>query len=157
MAFIITCFDDTFAVLGRCFANLRSGGYIEILDTTFDLIDFDGSASASNIERWASTVRDGASRVGRDLLKSMRYPAWCREIGFVDVREELIPMPTGPWLKNLRMKNIGRQWMYNIIAVIDSLHKFLLLAGLSDAEARELAMAAKKDCMNPRLHSGWTM
>ncbi|UNI20146.1 hypothetical protein JDV02_006263 [Purpureocillium takamizusanense] len=157
MRFVITCFDDTQVVLRRCFDNLRPDGYIEIFDVSHDPIDFDGSARGSTFERWTHEIRRAALKRGRDLTEAKQYPAWCRDAGFVDVTEELIPVPCGPWAKDPRLKAIGRRWMVTWTGVLSALSKLFASEGLVQDGIEGLQEEAMRECLDPNIHLGFVL
>ncbi|KAJ6439667.1 methyltransferase domain-containing protein [Purpureocillium lavendulum] len=154
MRFVITCFDDTRAVLQRCFDSLRPGGYIELFDPSFDTIDFDGSSGGSNYEGWLSHLRHGMRCVNRDLLRPKHYPSWCRDVGFVDVKEATFPVPLGVWPRDPQLKTIGKTLVYTSMNALSSLGKFLELKGVCPGGMEELEAGAWRDCWDPNIHLG---
>ncbi len=157
LRFVITCFDDTHGVIRRCFENLRPGGYIELMDVCHDTVDFDGSARGSSFERWHRETQDAWSNRGRDFNRSKQYPGWCRDVGFVDVTEELLPVPLGSWPKDPRFKTIGRQWMLSVTRVLGALGTSFLSEGSVPDEFEKLEEAAMRDCHDPNIHLGFVM
>ncbi|ODA81710.1 hypothetical protein RJ55_00213 [Drechmeria coniospora] len=154
LRFVITCFDSTKTVMRRAFDNLAPGGYIEFCDVAFKMHDFDGTVRGTAFDRWACLVVEGAAKVGRDLSKAQQYPAWCREVGFVDVEEKLFLIPCGPWVKDERMRKIGRHCLQNTLALIASLRKFLDLAGLGESAREQLEEEARRDLLSFTIHPG---
>ncbi|KND94603.1 hypothetical protein TOPH_01025 [Tolypocladium ophioglossoides CBS 100239] len=139
------------------FDNLAPGGYLEFYDSYFEVIDFDGTIKGTGYERWKMLVKAGAQKVGRDPARPLRYKDWCREVGFVGVREEVLPLPCGPWAKDPKMKKIGLYMQHNLLGLIGVMNKFLELAGASHAEIQELHEQARKDVRDPTIHFGVPM
>ncbi|POR38157.1 Uncharacterized protein TPAR_01635 [Tolypocladium paradoxum] len=154
LRFVLSCFDDTKTVIRKAFDNLAPGGYIEFHDVATETVDPDGTVKGTGFERWLGLAKAGAQKLGRDLTKPLRYKDWCREVGFVDVREEVFPLPCGPWAKDPKMKKIGLYWRHNQLALIGAMNKFLELADVSRAEIRELEEQVRKDVQDPSIHFG---
>ncbi|PHH89241.1 hypothetical protein CDD83_6432 [Cordyceps sp. RAO-2017] len=156
--YVLSCFDDTRAVIGTAFDHLSPGGYVEFHDFVFSIVDLDGSFKGTALERWQAAVSRGAASVGRDLNKAVLYPGWCRDAGFVDVTETLFPLPFGTWVRGAAMKRLGEAAVRNIRALIGgSLRSFLELAGLSKSEMEELIDEAMEDTRDPNIHYAGTV
>lgn len=88
-----SAFDNHFTVLQKAFHSLKPGGWYEIHDATFELLCSDGSCTGSNIERWSQLMELGGAAVGRDFKVPKKYKQWLIDIGFVDVVEDVGPLP----------------------------------------------------------------
>lgn len=153
LRFIVTCFNDTKSVIQKAFDNLEPGGWIEFYDVTPDLVRVDDTFSGTAYEQWAQTFGRAGQILGRDFAKATKYPQWCREAGFVEVAEEHFPLPSNPyWPKDPKFKQIGQLQMLNQLALVDSLGKFLAIAGLSKDQITELEAQAKLDIQSPKIH-----
>ncbi|XWW96346.1 hypothetical protein V2A60_004319 [Cordyceps javanica] len=152
MRYIVTCFDNTKAVFQNAYDNMNAGGWVEFFDADMDLKSPDGSFQGTAIERWGKLLLQGGQKRGRDLLRPRHFAEWCRDIGFEDVHEEIVPLPNNGWPEDPKMRAIGELYTANLIGLVDSFTKFLTLAGLSRTEAVELETQAKKDIQNPDIH-----
>lgn len=152
--YVISCFDDTKTVMRKAFAQLEEGGYIEFLDTSVRLIDFDGSLQGTALERWADLINEGGRRVGRDLQKSERYAEWCSQVGFVDVVQTAFQVPQKARRKGEEMGQLESYFRKDFMMLVDSLTKFVRLAGIGADAATELETRTKRDLMNPEIHVG---
>lgn len=94
LRFVLSCFDDHRAVMRKAFDAMRPGGWIELLDPTFELLCTDGTTEGTGIKRWADLILQSGPVVGRDFLVAKNYKRWLLEIGFVDVVEEVLPCPS---------------------------------------------------------------
>lgn len=88
-----TCFDDHRAVIRKCFENLEPGGWIELQDAVFKLLCTDGSADGSHIARFSQLILQAGQTIGRDFDIPGKYKQMLTEAGFVDVVEEVGPIP----------------------------------------------------------------
>lgn len=86
-------FDNHFTVFQKSFDSLRPGGWLEIHDATFELLCSDGTCAGSNIERWSTLMVQAGAAVGRDFYVPRRYKQWLIDAGFVDVVEDIGPLP----------------------------------------------------------------
>lgn len=88
-----TCFDDHRAVIRKCFDNLEPGGWVELQDAVFRLLCTDGSANGSHIERFSQLILQSGQSIVRDFDVPGKYKQMLLEAGFVDVVEEIGPVP----------------------------------------------------------------
>ncbi|PNP41502.1 hypothetical protein TGAMA5MH_06603 [Trichoderma gamsii] len=149
--YVITCFDDTQAVMKKAFDHMQPGGWIELHDPELRNVGDDGSAKGTAIEEWVETVLKGGRIVGRDMLKSAHYEAWLHETGFVNVQDVKFTLPINEWPENLKLKKVGAIYKHNLLGLLESLAQFLTLAGLSNTEAEDLKERAKRDIHNPQI------
>lgn len=149
--YVITCFDDTKAVMKKAFDHMQPGGWIELHDPEVRIIADGDSAKGTAIEEWVETVVKGGRIVGRDMLKSAHYEAWLNETGFVNIQDVKFQLPINEWPENPKLKQVGAIYKHNLLGLVESLAKFLTLAGLSNAEAEDLKERVKRDINNPHI------
>ncbi|KAJ6779390.1 hypothetical protein PWT90_03945 [Aphanocladium album] len=151
--YIVTCFDDTPAVIKKAYDCLKPGGWIEFYDTEPVIIPLDDTSRGTAVERWCDLIVQGAQAAGRDVLKPEKYAGWCEQTGFVNVTEKRFPLPNnGFWPKDTTMKKIGQYCLKNQTSLIDSLTKFIRLAGLSAEETATFQCEVKKNLRDPKIH-----
>lgn len=149
--YVISCFDDTKAVMKKAFDHMQPGGWIELHDPEMRDVADDDSVKGTAIEEWAGTVLKGGRIVGRDMLKSANYGAWLHETGFVNVQDAKFTLPINEWPENLKLKKVGAMYKHNLLGLLESLAQFLTLAGLTNTEAEDLKERAKRDIHNPQI------
>ncbi|KAK1236955.1 hypothetical protein MKX08_007903 [Trichoderma sp. CBMAI-0020] len=149
---VIACFDDTKAVMKKAFDHMKPGGWIELHDPEIRNIASGDSVKGTAVEEWVEMVLKGGRVVGRDMLKSAHYEAWLSETGFVNVQDAKFQLPMNEWPENPKLKEVGAIYKHNLLGLVDSLAKFLTLAGLSNAEAEDLKERARRDIHNPQIH-----
>ncbi|KAM0473859.1 hypothetical protein ACHAPX_007907 [Trichoderma viride] len=149
--YVITCFDDTKAVMKKAFDHMQPGGWIELHDPELRNVGDDDSAKGTAIEEWVETVVKGGRIVGRDMLKSAHYEPWLHETGFVNVQDTKFTLPINEWPENPKLKELGTIYKHNLLGLLESLGQFLTLAGLSNTEAEDLKERAKRDIHNPQI------
>lgn len=94
LRFVLSCFDDHRVVMRKAFESLNPGGWIELLDPTFELLCTDGTTEGTGIKRWSDLILQSGPVVGRDFLVAKNYKQWLLDLGFVDVVEEVLPVPS---------------------------------------------------------------
>ncbi|UKZ68711.1 uncharacterized protein TrAtP1_009734 [Trichoderma atroviride] len=150
-AHVIACFDDTKAVMKKAFDHMKPGGWIELHDPELRNIADGDSAKGTAVEEWVQMVVKGGRIVGRDMLKSAHYETWLNETGFVNVQDAKFPLPFNEWPENPKLKEVGAIYKHNLLGLVESLTKFLTLAGLSHTDAKDLKERAKRDIHNPQI------
>lgn len=94
LRFVLSCFDDHRTVMRKALDGMRPGGWIELLDPTFELLCTDGTTEGTGIKRWSDLILQSGPVVGRDFLVAKNYKQWLLDVGFVDVVEEVLPCPS---------------------------------------------------------------
>lgn len=178
---VVSCFDSHLTIFQKSFDNLEPGGWLEIHDATFELLCTDGSCTGSSIERWCSLMLQAAGNIGRDFTAPRKYKHWLIETGFVDVVEDIGPMPgkshmpqmycqpgncstardyntdnlyTGnPWPSDPRNQDLGRWNLTNLYRGIRGMSwKLLRGLGMTPAEVEDLIEQVKFDITNIDMH-----
>lgn len=149
---VVSCFDVTKTVMQKTFDHLTPGGWVEFHDTGLHFTALDDTVAGTAIEEWALLATKGAKSVGRDLTKTTSYTSWLREVGFTTINEIRSPLPSNAWPTDEKEKRVGAMYMHILSQLVDSLTKFLMLAGLSADEAEDLKIRAKRDVLNPDIH-----
>lgn len=153
MRLVNSCFDHHLTVFKKAFDSLKPGGWIEIHDATFEFLCTDGSCTGSHIERWSQLILQSADVVGRDFLAPQKYKQWLMDAGFVDVVEDVGPLPGNPWPTDARNKDLGRWQVANFYRGLRGISWKLLRAGGMSAEEVEVFIEkVKSDLTNVDLH-----
>lgn len=107
--FLFGSVSDHLAFYKKCFAALKPGGYIELVELECGTFSDDGSVKADMAcVRWWAELEEAFRIIGKPLLKIDQYPSALREAGFEDVYFEMKRRPTNDWPKDPKMKEIGR-------------------------------------------------
>lgn len=153
------CFNDVTTVMRRALDGLTAGGWIEFQEGCFSPhgVPDDDALEGTALWRWCQLVAAGAAKCGRDLKKARLYKQQLTEAGFVDIHEQVIHVPGGPWPKDSKSKLLG-VYLAKIffVGAIDSFKQLLAAAGeLSSSEVDELSEKVKEDVQNPEIR--WYM
>jgi len=146
-------FKDVKRVFQHAFDSLQPGGWLEMQDPYSAIKSKDGSIDGTTWEavtdKW---VKSGEARGVPFGTEPPNYKRYMEEIGFVDVHEEVLVWPTGPWMEDQRMKEIGKWWKINHVQAWQAFHRRSTAVGEAkeneDAELEKLL----KDIMNPEIH-----
>ncbi|OCT50058.1 putative SAM dependent methyltransferase [Cladophialophora carrionii] len=96
-------------VYQQCFEKMRSGGWIEQYEMEIDArTDDPDEPTDTEIVKLSRIAEDMAKATGRDFKISTKMKHLIEEAGFVDVQEQKVKMPLGPWASDPKLKDIGR-------------------------------------------------
>ena len=88
---------------------MKSGGWIEQYEIEIDVDVDDNSEQPGSMIRKLNDLTDEMARAsGRDFKISNKMKQLIEEAGFVDVQEQKVKLPLGPWASDPRLKDIGR-------------------------------------------------
>jgi ubiquinone/menaquinone biosynthesis C-methylase UbiE len=137
----------------KCFAHLKPGGTVEILDLSHPLRAeeeaFD-SIESSALIKFVHLAGVSWRQDGLDYRVTGKQVEGLTNVGFEEVKEETFRWPIGDWPEDLREKRIGNLARGNV-------EKFLTLAGkhilmnkgfMNEKAAEEAINAAKEDLKN---------
>lgn len=119
---------------------MNPGGWIEYVDQSVEPMRHGGTAEGSVWHHYVTTFLDTMAKLGRDLQCPRKYKQWLEEVGFVNVQEQLIPIPMSPWPANPKLRLAGS---YSLAKVrtgdLQVAKPIFLRNGMSDLEYEELA------------------
>jgi hypothetical protein len=86
-------------------------------------------------------------RLGVPLAACTNYAEWMTDVGFEDVTEKRMKMPSSPWPKDKRMKLIGAFEMHNLLRGISgmSLRMFNKAYGWSQEQIEMFLVKVRQD------------
>ena len=89
--------------------KMNSGGWIEQYEVEIDVSsDVDSELPNSEIRKLNDICHEMARVSGRDFQISSKMKHLIEAAGFVDVQEQKVKMPLGPWASDPKLKDIGR-------------------------------------------------
>ncbi|KIY02348.1 uncharacterized protein Z520_02486 [Fonsecaea multimorphosa CBS 102226] len=100
---------DWDALYAQCFEKMNSGAWIEQLELEIDAhTDDQSELPDSQIMKLCRFVDDMTAATGRDFRASSKMKTAIEAAGFVDVQEQRVKLPLGPWASDPKFKDIGR-------------------------------------------------
>ncbi|CAN8100941.1 unnamed protein product [Discula destructiva] len=151
---VVTCFDDHRTVIQKAFDNLNPGGWIELNDTVFELLCTDGSADGTHVQHWTDMILQGGEAAGRDFQSPKKYKQWLLDHGFVDVVEEIIPIPINPWPSDPKFMDIGRWELLNAVKGVRGLSWMLFKKlGMTAEEIEDMVKSVVADFHDFSIHA----
>ena len=123
---VMTCFANPRFVIEQAYRTCAPGGYLEMQDGAFPLHCHDNSLEGTLLDAWAKSGHEAGTKVGRPWNNAVNYKRWMEDIGFEDVKEKIFEVPTNPWPKRRRAKELGI-WFNADLSESLSASKVLLL------------------------------
>ncbi|KAK7958544.1 hypothetical protein PG988_013392 [Apiospora saccharicola] len=119
---------------------VNPGGWFEYVDQSVEPMRHGGTAEGSVWYDYVMTFLKTMAGLGRDLQCPRKYKRWLEEVGFVNVQEQLIPIPMGPWPSNPKFKLAGSYALAKTrTGDLEVAKPIFLRAGMSELEYDELA------------------
>lgn len=143
-------------LIGQAYDHLKPGGYLELAASIPDFKSDDGTLPPGTAYvEIAQMYFDMADRIGCSGKDPMKWKEQLIEAGFTDVVERVFKIPTNPWPKDERLKQIGafelmhfREGIANIFA-----RGYTQILG-GDPAYFEVVMAnARREVLNRKMHS----
>ncbi|TGZ81390.1 S-adenosyl-L-methionine-dependent methyltransferase [Ascodesmis nigricans] len=138
----------------RSFRCLHPGGWLELQEFPFRLHSANPDISPDlPLFRGNQLFRESMAALGYDVSDEIHnFIEYLTGAGFVDVREEVVQVPIGPWRGSPTEKQIGR---YLMLSMCEAAEGHLLAPlnkamGMEPDEVRQLANALQKDLLNKR-------
>jgi hypothetical protein len=95
-------------------SNLNPGGWIEIKDIKFPILDNDTSFPEDcAIKKWTDLIIEGTTNLGRPADSAKNYKAQLIEAGFENVVEIQYRWPQNRWPKDAKLKELGKLRFYS--------------------------------------------
>ncbi|KAK8010894.1 hypothetical protein PG990_009859 [Apiospora arundinis] len=144
LRYVVTCFKDHRTIMRHAFENLNPGGWIEYVDQSVEPMRHGGTAEGSVWYDYVTSFLSTMAKFGRDLQCPRKYKQWLEEVGFVNVQEQVIPIPMSPWPSNSKLKLAGSyQLVKTRTGDLQVAKPIFLRNGMSDLEYEELANNVK--------------
>lgn len=152
---MVTCFQDSRAVLERIFDNLAPGGYFELQDPCLPMQCDDGTMDGTALQEWNRLLVEGMLRAGKDLRDNLRWGAYMREMGFEGVVETKGAVAFNTWPKGKKNKLLGAMCCQNLSEGVKSmsLALFTRVLGMDSHKVMEFLEDVKRDLANTKIHS----
>jgi hypothetical protein len=146
------CFNDIMTVVQKSYASMAPDGWIELMDSIYELQCQDETTKGTALELWTQKLLIGAARLGQDTIKAKYYKQYLEAAGFVDVVERVLPCPIGPWALDPHFKRVGNFLKGALELGVKGFQRFLVAAGLSQEEISQLSNRVLRDIQNTDIH-----
>lgn len=153
---LIFAIRDWPRLIQQAFDCLRPGGYLE-LGATVPLVSCDdGTLPPNTAYKQLETVFfDIGKAMGASADAGLYWKEQMEHVGFVDVEETPFKLPTNPWPKDKRLKQLGALEYTHFRDGIDAyfIRGCVQYLGMERVELELLLAQAKKETQNRSVHS----
>ncbi|KAF3941940.1 hypothetical protein ABW19_dt0206031 [Dactylella cylindrospora] len=149
----ITDYPKLFA---QAFKALKPGGYLEIFEPDSILRSDDNSLPEdSALNRWNNLFIKAAEIGGRPVTDGPKHKEYFKELGFVDIHEDIFKLPNAPWPKDKYLKEVGAYHMASFLEALEglSMRFFTTLLKMAPEEVQVLLVDVRKDLKNKAFHT----
>ncbi|KAE8353477.1 S-adenosyl-L-methionine-dependent methyltransferase [Aspergillus coremiiformis] len=149
------CIGNDIKFFKQAFKHLAPGGYLEVQAVTSPFLSDDDSLDkAANLKLWMANIVEGLSKFGKPIDNVGGWKDKLKDVGFVDVHQEIRKLPIGPWPKDPKLKEIGKYQGVQELQVIDSYTPavFSRILGWSQTELQVLMAKVKSELKDPSVH-----
>lgn len=151
---LMTCFTDPRSVLQKCFDQLTPGGYVEGQEGVFPMLCRDNTLEGTALDVWGKNCVEAGIKLGREWTNGIHYKRWMEEIGFEDVREKIFEVPTSPWPRGSKQKELGLWFGEDLMdAMASCLPLFTRVLGWSREQVEVMLVDARNDLKNKGVHA----
>lgn len=153
---LIMAIRDWPRLVTQAFSRLKPGGYLQLCGSYPDFRSDDDTLPADSayveLGRIFFDMSDKVGASGKETLKWKRY---LEDAGYEDVHEKLFKIPTNPWPRDQRLKEIGllelghfRDSIANVFA-----RGYTQILGGDPAYFELLMARAREEVVNRHMHS----
>lgn len=97
------------ALYQQVYANLTPGGYLHEVEMSIQFKSDDGTLTPDHVlSQWSDIFHEASKRFGKSFYEVWNLSKYARDVGFVDVVENVYKVPVNGWPADPRMKEIGR-------------------------------------------------
>ncbi|KAF2632418.1 S-adenosyl-L-methionine-dependent methyltransferase [Macroventuria anomochaeta] len=97
------------ALYQQVFDNLQPGGYLHEVEMSIQFKSDDGTLTPDHIlSQWSDVFHEASNRFGKSFYEVWNLSTYAKNVGFVDVVENVYKVPVNGWPADPRMKEIGR-------------------------------------------------
>lgn len=138
----------------QSFNALKPGGWLEIKQILPLKCD-DHTLENTSLARWTEEMVNALQLNGTPFDKPKDYEQWMIEVGFVNVQVFLHPLPSNPWPKDQKLKELGRWQMVNLLNGLKGFSVALFVENLRwpREELDALLAGVRRDLQNPKIHA----
>ena len=151
----VYCMRDYPKLLRQCYETLKPGGYVELACILPRVMCDDGSMPPdSAFKTVCDKFYEASVAWGTPTDVPERYAQYMREAGFVDVRENIFKVPSAPWPRDKRLKQIGALELTNVVegAQAFGLRVFERVFGWTKEQTDVVMIQFRKDVQNRDYH-----
>ena len=153
---LMTAIRDWPTLIAQAYNVLRPGGWVQLASTIPDLHSDDNTVPHNSAFKEACDVyRAIGEKMGAPATAPRRWSSQMSRIGFTNIRDTVLKIPSGPWAKDKRLRNVGA---IERLMLVEGLEAYLLRGwtqtlGRKAEDCSLLCALAKRELYNPKMHS----
>ena len=144
--------NDYRAVLEKAYSHLQPGGWIELHEFPLWAETFFGGHDNSANEEISKSIVQILQAGGKDPFVYQKIPLLLQQVGFVDIEENVQPIPIGDWPEDPKYKLAGGWNAMNALHGLDSTVKMLVATGRSEEQAQLLIQRAQDEVRSNTMY-----
>jgi hypothetical protein len=132
----------------RCFENLKPGGWVEAFDLKFPADSANPDCPPDQpLMHWSKLVAQSIVKMGHDPDPTPKFRQYMEEAGFINIHEQPIQWPVGPWSKGNREKVMGSIMLENVRGLVrpSAVAMFTQFLGWTTEQVEEFIPKALED------------
>jgi len=148
-------------LLREAYSRIKPGGWFESVETTVAYYHDDGPRGEGQlipkdnpVYRWCQFGREAAERIGKPFDVAGKVGGWMEDAGFINVTQKEYKVPSGPWPRDPRMKDIGKYNLLNMLEAIEgfTIALFTRVLGWSLMETQVILAQVRTELSERRNH-----
>lgn len=135
--------------------HCKPGGWIDIAEYEMDIFCDDGTLSPDcELKQFYTLVAQAATITGREFNSSANLLPILEKVGFVNVHQQMVKMPLGPWAADKKQKEVGAYLLLSTETGFEAfgIKLFTQVLGMGVDEAGALINAAQKQANSKKIH-----
>ena len=144
------------ALYQQVFNDLQPGGYLHEVEMSIQFKSDDGTLTPDHIlSQWSDIFHEASNRFGKSFYEVWNLSTYAKNVGFVDVVENVYKVPVNGWPADPRLKEIGRWNFLHCTQGAEGWGLFLLtkVMGWSIEEAQVFIAKFKNGLKERRVHA----
>jgi hypothetical protein len=149
-------FTDFREIIQKSYNNLKPGGWMESHEIFSTLFCDDHTMPADYpLLEWQLLLDKAAMQLGKPLRIANKLKRWYEQAGFVDVHEEIFPIPVSSWPRDERMKLLGKFFGWNMVDGVQgwTMEFFVQGLGWSQEEVEVYLSHVRKGLADKSVHA----
>lgn len=143
----------------RNYSNLEPGGWAEFQDWDLRYLSDDGTLTEEHhTKKWNTAFLAGLDSINRNACPGPKLREHAKTAGFINIHEEVVKVPIGPWAKDHELKEIG---MMNLVQLLEGLEAFslkvFLMLGYTEQEIIVMLAKVRQELKERKFHSYITL
>ncbi|KAI1323971.1 S-adenosyl-L-methionine-dependent methyltransferase [Xylariaceae sp. FL0255] len=156
LRYLFGSITDWNQMYAEAFRACKPGGYVEAVEASVNIRSDDGSiCEGTALYDWGILFNEASNKYGRSMsiVDDNVVPKAFEKAGFVDIKERFFKLPSTPWAKDDKLRQIGAFSRLAMEQDLDgyALYLFTNALGWSQAQVMVFLARIRKELRNPRM------